>query len=260
MQKILFTSMLTSRDEAEKLAYPLLKNYGMDIDIHSWKTFPKEFAWAEVLEIIVTGKYGMWVPILSREALDDPVYCYMLSAALLGIKSAMGNDFAVALVGLIPENTLKKPLAFLLRSLPFFEVGLATLGPKLIALYHKKNKRINESYRLGLHGNGQIGQWFEVGPVGETWNGIIFGVCEGNEILFQAVGPAGRLPEKSILNYPMQGMKITLGDKKYIAWAVKNELGNDNSCYIKVTGEPESIVFSPFMDEDEIEMYQIFMV
>jgi len=259
MQKILFTSLQTSRNEAEKLAYPLFKNYGMDIDVHSWKTFPKEFAWAELLEILATGKYGLWVPILSRDDLDDPGYCYMLSAALLGIKAVLGKELSVGLVGLIPENTLKKPLPFLLQSLPFFDAGLATLGPKLITLYHKKNKFTNDSYRLGLHGNGHIGQWFEVGPVAETWKGITFGVCEGSEILFQAVGPRGRLPEKSTLNYPMQGIKMTLKNANYTSWAVKNELGDDSSCYIKVKGEPESIVFSPFMDEDEIEMYQIFM-
>lgn len=260
MQKILFTSLQTSRDEAEQLAYPLFKNYGMDIDIHSWKTFPEEFAWAEVLEIITSGKYGMWVPILSRSSLDDPEYCYMLSAALLGIKSAMGNDFSAALVGLMSENDINKPLPFLLRFLPFFEAGLSTLGPKLIALYHKKNRFINEEYRLGLHGNKHIGQWFEVGPVAKIWKGITFGVCEGSEILFQAVGPVGRLPEKSTLHYPMQGIKLKLGNKNYSAWAVKNDLGDDSSCYIKVKGEPKSIVFSPFMDEDEVEMYQIFMV
>ena len=144
-------------------------------------------------------------------------------------------------------------------SVPLLKSTQASIGAKLVALIHKKMPLTLPEYRFGLHGNRHIGQWFEVGPIRGVWEGIIFGISGGGEITFQAVGSAGALPETSTLHYPMQGIEMNAGDRQYVAWAVKNPLDKAHSCYIKVSGEPESIIFSQFADNDEVEMYHVDM-
>jgi hypothetical protein len=104
----------------------------------------------------------------------------------------------------------------------------------------------------------QLGQWFEVGPVDADWSGAMFGVC-GAEIDAHGVGPSGQLPQKAVLEYPMQGLKMTLGEKEHIAWAVKNRLDSDSSYYLRVKDEPESVLFGPFSEGDDAEVYVLHL-
>ena len=86
----------------------------------------------------------------------------------------------------------------------------------------------------------------------------MFGAYEG-KIAFHGVGPAGKLPSKSVLNYPMEGLRLNLGEKEYIAWAVQNELHAETSYFVKLDGFPESILFGPFPADgaDEADVHVI---
>ncbi|MBR9981888.1 MAG: hypothetical protein KFF50_12745, partial [Desulfatitalea sp.] len=105
-------------------------------------------------------------------------------------------------------------------------------------------------------GSAQIGQWFELRPTRDSWPGVIFGIDQG-EIKFQAVGPAGALPTTSTLNFPMQGLKIEVGERAYTAWAVRNAISAESSYYVKVEGTPGSLIFGPFSENSETEMVVI---
>ena len=108
--------------------------------------------------------------------------------------------------------------------------------------------------KMDILGNEQIGQWFEVRPAQGSWPGVMFGVA-GAEIAFHGVGPAGSLPSKTILNYPMQGLKLEMGKKAYLAWAAQNELNAETSYFVKVEGYPESILFGPYSTEQEADVF-----
>jgi len=110
------------------------------------------------------------------------------------------------------------------------------------------------SPRLDIYAIPQLGQWFEVGPFGSSWNGAMFGVC-GAEIDAHGVGPAGKLPDKSVLEYPMQGLKLAMGEKEYVAWAVQNQLDSGSSYYVRIKGEPKAILFGPLAEGDDAEVY-----
>ena len=84
----------------------------------------------------------------------------------------------------------------------------------------------------------------------------MFGVTVA-DITFQAVGPSGSLPTKTVLNYPMQGLKLEMGGKEYTAWATQNELNSETSYYVKVDGFPESILFGPYSPEEEADVFVI---
>ena len=79
----------------------------------------------------------------------------------------------------------------------------------------------------------------------------------GADITFHGVGPKGSLPSRSVLNYPMKGLKVNLGDKEYVAWAVQNELDGGSSYFVKVDGCPESLLFGPYASEKEAEVHVV---
>ena len=92
-----------------------------------------------------------------------------------------------------------------------------------------------------------------------AWQGVIFGIC-GGEITFQAVGPASTLPKNTVLNYPMQGIQLTLGEREFTAWGVRNEVPHGTSYFAKVKGMPEALVFGSFPEGDEPELFTVRLV
>jgi hypothetical protein len=132
----------------------------------------------------------------------------------------------------------------------------ATYGAKLVARVHAPMKHALPEYRFDVYGNPHIGQWFEVGPREGLWRGAMLGVS-GAEISFHGVGLKGSLPSRSVLNYPMKGLKVNLGDKEYVAWAVQNELDARNSYFVKVDGCPGSILLGPYSSDQEAEVHVV---
>ena len=113
-------------------------------------------------------------------------------------------------------------------------------------------------YRLDVYGTPEIGQWFEIGPQNNVWPGAMLGIDEG-EIQFHAVGPKGSLPTQSVLNYPMKGLRLSLGEREYAAWAVQNELDPQVSYFAKVAGFPSSILFGAYSSREEAEVYVVIL-
>jgi hypothetical protein len=52
----------------------------------------------------------------------------------------------------------------------------------------------------------------------------------------------------------MKGLKLTLGEKEYTAWAVQNSIDGNHSYYVRVQGILESVVFGSYTVEDEVPM------
>ena len=57
----------------------------------------------------------------------------------------------------------------------------------------------------------------------------------------------------------MEGLRLDLREKEYIAWAVQNKLNAETSYFVKVEGFPESILFGPVPAEgaDEVDVHVI---
>ncbi len=53
----------------------------------------------------------------------------------------------------------------------------------------------------------------------------------------------------------MNGLKLNLGGKQYIAWTVQNEIDSETSYFVKVEGSPESFIFGPYSTQEEAEVY-----
>ncbi|NLY28323.1 MAG: hypothetical protein GX049_12410 [Alcaligenaceae bacterium] len=95
--------------------------------------------------------------------------------------------------------------------------------------------------RLNLHGHERLGVWLETHPVPlESSRGALVGVS-GNQasIGFHAVGPKGRLPDRSINEYELKGLQFQAGNHDFTAWALQNPLAPDQSYFVRLDGEPD---------------------
>jgi hypothetical protein len=181
---------------------------------------------------------------------------YGLSLLAITAQAQRGLHFPIMILQTQGESISSEQLSTPLQGVEVMSAADAGLGAKLVARVHKPAKPASAEYHLDIYGNEQIDQWFEVRPANSKWPGVMFGVS-GAEITFHAVGPSGSLPAKTVLNYPMQGLKLEMGGNEYSAWAARNELDVEISYYVKVEGYPESIVFGPYATEEAADVYVV---
>ncbi len=254
MKKVWLSSLVKS-EEAVKKSIIQLKTYGLEANGHFWEDDLDKMAWIKPREELLAADTSLWAILGSVADFQTPSLRYGLSLLATTVKAQKGLSFPILL--LLSDGTIdSRELPTALKDADIMSIADPGLGAKVVARVHSPRKATQPDYRLDVYGNAQIGQWFEIGPVDDTWQGAMFGVSEGN-IIFQAVGPKGSLPSQSTLNYPMQGLKMTLGGKEFTAWAVKNEIGATSSYFSKVEGCPEVILFGAFSEDDETDVFVV---
>jgi hypothetical protein len=255
MKTIWLTSLGPSKDDVNKLMSQM-KTYGLEVKGHFWKDDLKNMAWIAPRDELIDSKISLWAILGSKEELLNPDIRYGLSLLAITTQAKRGLHFPVIILqthgDLISTDQLTMPL----KSAEILSASNPGLGAKLVAKAHKAPKQISPEYHIDIYGNEQIGQWFEIRPLDATWPGAMFGVADG-EIAFHAVGPWGKLPTKSVLNYPMEGLKLNLGEKEFTAWAAQNELNPETSYFVKVDGFPESILFGPYSTDEAADVFVI---
>jgi hypothetical protein len=253
MKTIWITSLGSSQDPVKQLMSQM-KTYGVEVQGHFWKDDLKKMAWMAARENLLDANVSVWGILGTNEELLVPDNLYGLSLLAITVQAQRGPQFPIMILqtqgALISSEQLSTPL----RGADVLLASGTGIGAKLVAKVHASSKPISTEYHLDIYGNEQIGQWFEVRPAQSSWPGVMFGVA-GAEITFHAVGPSGSLPSKTVLNYPMKGLKLEMGDREYLAWAAQNELNPETSYFVKVEGYPESIVFGPYSTEEAAEMF-----
>lgn len=255
MKKVWISALSRDHKAVQKLM-GTIKSYGMDADGHFWVDDLKRMAWNAPLEELQVKETAMWIIVGSADNFGKESIRFGLSMLALSVQFKRGMGFPILLVlhdGELSTDSLPTPL----KGAEILPSSLPTLGTKIVARANMPVKSIETGYHLYAHALQNIGLWFEVGP-GENaeWHGSLFGV-HGAEIDFHGVGPAGGIPERTVLEYPMKGMKIQFGEKEFIAWAVQNRLDRASSYYVRVQGEPDTIIFGPYADNDEAEVHLI---
>ena len=179
-----------------------------------------------------------------------------LIAVSLQFKKGMGFPIMILSEEGISAAFLPTPL----KGAEVLSLADCALGTKAAARASMPIKGIEMGYHLNIHGLPGIGLWFEVGPAGSVdWQGALFAV-HAAEIDFHGVGPAGGIPERAVLEYPVKGTKLQLGEREFTAWAVRNNLDSAHSYYVRVQGEPETILFGPHTDKDDAEVHVVSLV
>jgi len=227
-----------------------LKHYGLGVGGHFWIDDLEKFAWFDVLDEMVKHNATAWV-ILSNEAeIAKPSVRYGLNALAIALNGRTGTDMPIVWIGAAGTEPLPTVFGAALK----VDDKTPSWQAKVVAMAHRTRKAPAAPYRISMHAHSRFGQWYEVGPVGDTWAGVMFGVA-GAQIDFHGVGPKGDLPEKAVLEYPQKDMKLALGDTEYTAWAVQNVVDPGQSYFVRVRGSPTSLLFGPLAQGDDAEVY-----
>ncbi|MBN1636423.1 MAG: hypothetical protein JW920_07910 [Deltaproteobacteria bacterium] len=254
--KTLWLTSLISSEEMVKTLMSQLKNYGLELKGHFWADDLEKMAWMGARNELLDSNIGLWAVLTSDKELQKPSIRYGLSLLAMSIQAQRGNNFPIVVLQTQGDAVSSKQFTTPLINTDVLSVSNPVLAAKLVARVHAPAGDTMTGYRLDCFGNPHIGQWFEIGPATDLWQGAMFGVA-GAEINFHAVGARGRLPEKSTLNYPVKGLQLQLGQREYSAWAVQNELSSQDSYYLKVEGYPESIVFGAYTRQDVADVYVV---
>ncbi|RJR33223.1 MAG: hypothetical protein C4576_28435 [Desulfobacteraceae bacterium] len=253
MKKIWITSLV--RDE--KLVVGLMgtaRKYGLDANGHFWLDDLKNMAWQPPGENILDPNTGLWVILGSEKEIQASSVRYGLSMLTLTVQAKKGYGFHILWIctqGALKTETLPAPL----RSAEIIMAADAAIGAKMVARANTPAPRVDLEYRLDIHANPGYGVWLELGPgKGREWKGSLLGVHEG-DIDAHGVGEAGKLPQKSILEYPVKGMKLSLGGREFVAWAVQNRLEETLSYYARVKGVPKSFLFGQYAQDEQAEVH-----
>lgn len=255
MRKQLWLTSLSSDRTGPSALAARLGAYGFDVAGSIWNDDNERMGWQESREMLLKPDLAGWLVLAAAEELAKPSVRYGLSLLALSVAAARPQlpSFLV-----LPGTKAAEPdpLPTPLAAFHPLQLDEATLCAKVVAKTSVPPQNRVSDYRLDIIGDQQVGQWFEVGPRQGLWKGALFGVC-GGEINFQAVGPTGALPKDTVLNYPVQGMTLSIGSREYTAWGVANELPVGTSYLARVTGSPEAVVFGPFPENDDPELYTL---
>lgn len=252
MKNVWVTALI--RDEAK--VTQLLKTarkYGLGADGHFWEDDMKKMSWLGPRDRLIDSDTAAWIVLTSGEALARESVRCGLSLLALSVQAQRGHGFPILLIhdGEAPRaGQLPTPL----QDAEAIAADHPSLGAKIVARANIPPGKVQSDYRLDVYAMPQLGLWFEVGPATGQWEGAMLGVC-GADIDAHGEGPAGKLPEKAVLEYPMQGLKIDHGGKSYTAWAIQNRLDPGSSYYVRLTGEPESVLLGPLPQGDEAEAF-----
>lgn len=255
MKKVWITSLV--KDEAQVASLlGLAKRYGLDANGHFWVDDLEHMAWMAPRENLFEPECSLWVIMGSEKDMEKESVRYGLGLLAFAVQAKKGLGFHILWLGTEGEVDAEK-LPTPLKGVVVMSASDASLGAKLVARANTPAPKIDTEYRLDIRANPGVGVWLEIGPgKGHEWNGALLGV-NGGEIDAHGVGDAGNLPQRTVLEYQMQGLKLKLGDEEYTAWAVQNKLDEDSSYYARIKDRPKSILFGPYAQAEEAEVHVI---
>ncbi len=257
MKKQLWLTSLTADRTVPAAVSAKLGPYGFDVAGSLWNDDIEHMGWQEARDMLLNPALAGWLVLAPPEELAKPSVRYGLSLLALSVAAQRpGLPLFLLSCGVAMQSSdLPVPLA----GAHLLTAEEPTLCAKIVAKTSVPAPPRQPEYRIDILGDPQLGQWFEIGPAQGSWKGALFGVC-GGEISFQAVGPANALPKTAVLNYPMQGMQLTLGEREFTAWGVQNTVESGTSYFAKVKGMPETLVFGPFPEGDQPELFTLKLI
>lgn len=119
--------------------------------------------------------------------------------------------------------------------------SLDPFAARLMAARFKPGAELATPMRVRPLLDPMIGLWLEVAPAaGGGQPDFMVGVLEA-EITAFGVGPAGVIPARSTLAYPLLGVRGIMKGQAFSACAAQNPLDDGQSCFCKVEGVPAGV-------------------
>lgn len=196
-----------------------------------------------------------WVIAGQGKSFADKAVRSLLSLALLSAEAEHGTAFPVVIS---PSGVMPELPPVLARA----RVASSALGARTVAALHRKESGEERPYRLDVLALPGLGLWLETGPVRDPWKGALMGASgkDGKKGLAcdaHGVGTAGTIPTRSTLQHQTQGMLLRTGDTEYTASGVMNPLSPAESYYVHLPDLPGALLFGPFPENDDPELYSL---
>ncbi|MFP4257870.1 MAG: hypothetical protein ACLFRE_02610 [Desulfovermiculus sp.] len=257
MKKRIWLTMLENDEQTAQRLYQTITRYGLDADGHFWVDDLENMAWSGPMQSLSEPATAMWLISAQGEGLSRLETRYGLSLLALAVQGRRALPLPILL--LVPEEKDQPALPTPLAGAEVLNQE-AGLGPKLAARANMPPPEQNTEYRFTVHPLPGLGQWLEVGPArAQVWAGSLLGLDQGR-ITAHGVGPAGKVPERTVLEYQMQDMTLEAGGEEFTAWAVHNRLTDAESYYVQIKGMPGSLLFGGLPDGDSGELYRLQLV
>ncbi|HON22247.1 MAG TPA: hypothetical protein PKV74_00620 [Syntrophales bacterium] len=259
MKKVWITSLEKDQKDVQRLL-GTVRQYGLNGDGHFWVDDLEKMAWDGALEPLTAKETALWIIMGGDASWEKPSVRKGLSLLALAVQHRRGYGFPILLLTAakaMDVNGLPTPF----RGAEVLPLSTSAPGPKIVALASRPATAPVPEYRLNLHALHGIGLWFEVGPAkdGFPWEGVMFGV-HGADIDAHGVGPADGIPARTVLEYQVKGMKVTLGEEEFTTWAARNRLDASLSYYVRTQGAPDKILFGPYAADDNAEVHVLSLV
>lgn len=237
----------------------LLGQYGFEVTGGIWVDDLPHLQWLTLgAELLDAAKADLWLIAGDAKSFTTPSHRYALSLLTATVREGRGDGFPIMCLGLdVLPNMEHMPT--LMRPLQCLIVTDQSWPAKLVAAAFHPAKAKWADVRLSVWANPLFGQWFEIGSREEHWAGAMFGVTAEGTITHHAVGPKGQVPERTILEYPVEGMQAQVRETTFTAWSVQNALGPDDSYYVKVEGFPAMVIVGghPGTDQAEVTVIEL---
>ena len=246
-----------------------LKRYGFDSHGHIWVDENDKLAWRAAYDEMQKLGCTYWLILADAASLEKQSIRYGLSLMSYCLRRDHQDVSPIIIFG--NESVLRPHLPQALSTAPFIDDAASGWEAKIVTNTLRLPAPKPLPYRIDVYGDERIGQWFEIGPNADTdadadtdtntWAGVMFGVTgAGADITFQAVGPAGKLPDKSVLQYAREGLKLESDGGHYLAWSVRNPITPQESYFARMRGFPEKLLIMPDegnAEADSVEAYVI---
>ncbi len=250
--KNVWISALTENQPRVSAVTAVLKQYGLNCTGHFWADAPEKLSWRAAMTALLDARADLWLVLADDPEMAKPGVRYALSLMAASLRQVKGPGFQIVFLWNSPAPAVDH-LPQLLQSATLAEESAASWAAKVVAKANMPGKAAAAEFRLDIQGDERLRQWFEIGPVEGSWNGVMLGVTgEGAEINFQAIGPKGQLPEKTTLEYAQEGLKIQAGNREFTAWAVRNKVDSASSYFARIRGCPDAILFMPYADDSDV--------
>lgn len=245
----------TKADPNASLA-ALTKN-GLSPQGNHWVDDLAKAAWAELLPALSDAQQNdVWVIALDRASFERASVRYGLSVLAATLRERRGLAYPIVVLGIDFTPTAEQ-LPTLLRNSAIYAASDSGWPAKLVASFFKKSAPAAQEFRFSVYASQYTGQWFEIGPVTDEWNGVMFGVSGEGKITHHAVGPKGALPERTVLEYATKDIKAKVGETEFTVWSVQNRVSTEQSYFLKVEGAAAQVVFGGHPGAENAEVYRI---
>jgi hypothetical protein len=257
--KKVWISLLQKEEKTAQKIMQQISSYGLIVNGHFWSVNMEKMEWMSPRPELLDKDVAVWLIAGTKADFADANVRFGLSLLSLTVQATRGHGFPIIIIQGGKEAVTVEELPTPLKHAQIVPADSA-FGPKIVARANVPFKPTAVDYRIDVYGLAGLGIWLEVGPAKDTWKGIMAGVS-GGDIDAHGVGPKGQLPmDKMVINYAMKGMKLNLGDKEYLAWAVQNEIDPNTSYFVRIRQQPDSIIFGQFSQTDDAEVFVLKIV